>query len=236
MPGAASPISRSSTRATSRASSGARSATASTAATTASRSAPGTSSRASRPRPSSCARDDRRAPALAELARLDEAGFRALFAGSPIKRTGRDRFVRNVLIAIGNSGDPALAAVAEERLADTSPLVRAMAVWALAELLDRASFGRAGARHAGSEPDPAVRAEWQAARAVSPRLFVFGLGYTALALARRAPGGGLAGRRHHPERRQAGPPRGRRASRPICSSAAGRSPSPRPRSPAPATC
>ncbi|MDF2781585.1 MAG: hypothetical protein K0S96_1389, partial [Geminicoccaceae bacterium] len=111
-----------------------------------------------------CARDDRRAPALADLARLDEAGFRALFAGSPIKRTGRDRFVRNVLIAIGNSGDPALAAVAEERLADTSPLVRAMAVWALAELLDRASFGALAMRHAGSEPDPAVRAEWQAAR------------------------------------------------------------------------
>jgi epoxyqueuosine reductase len=109
-----------------------------------------------------CARDDRRAPALADLARLDEAGFRALFAGSPIKRTGRDRFVRNVLIAIGNSGDPALAAVAEERLADTSPLVRAMAVWALAELLDRASFDALARRHAGSEPDPAVRAEWQA--------------------------------------------------------------------------
>jgi epoxyqueuosine reductase len=111
-----------------------------------------------------CARDDRRAPALADLARLDEAGFRARFAGSPIKRTGRDRFVRNVLIAIGNSGDPTLAALAEERLADTSPLVRAMAVWALAELLDRSSFGALAMRHAGSEPDPAVRAEWQAAR------------------------------------------------------------------------
>jgi epoxyqueuosine reductase len=109
------------------------------------------------------ARDDRRAPALADLARLDEAGFRSLFAGSPIKRTGRDRFVRNVLIAIGNSGDPALAAVAEERLADPSPLVRAMAVWALAELLDRASFTALAARHLGSEPDLAVRAEWQEA-------------------------------------------------------------------------
>ena len=111
------------------------------------------------------ARDDRRAPALSDLARLDEAGFRALFAGSPIKRTGRDRFVRNVLIAIGNSGDPALAAVAEERLADPSPLVRAMAVWALAELLDRASFAALARRHEGGEADATVGAEWQAALA-----------------------------------------------------------------------
>ena len=58
------------------------------------------------------ARDDLRAPALAELARLDDAAFRALFAKSPVKRIGRDRFVRNVLIAIGNSGDAALAAEA----------------------------------------------------------------------------------------------------------------------------
>ena len=90
----------------------------------------------------------------------------ALFAGSPIKRTGRDRFVRNVLIAIGNSGDPALAAVAEERLADASPLVRAMAVWALAQLLDRAGLRPRWRRAIGpASPIPAVRAEWRAARA-----------------------------------------------------------------------
>jgi epoxyqueuosine reductase len=111
------------------------------------------------------ARDDLRAPALAELARLDDAGFRALFAGSPVKRTGRDRFVRNVMIAIGNSGDPELAAVAEERLGDASPLVRAMAVWALAELLDQRSFAARAARQQGGEPDPAVRAEWREGRA-----------------------------------------------------------------------
>jgi len=64
------------------------------------------------------------APPLAELARLDDAAFRALFAKSPVKRTGRERFVRNVLIAIGNSGDAALAAQAERLIGDASPLVR----------------------------------------------------------------------------------------------------------------
>jgi epoxyqueuosine reductase len=83
------------------------------------------------------ARDDLVAPQLAELARLDDAGFRARFSGSPVKRTGRDRFVRNVLIAIGNSADPALAAEARRLLADPSPLVRAMAVWALSRLSSR---------------------------------------------------------------------------------------------------
>ena len=62
-----------------------------------------------------------RAPALAELARLDDAAFRALFAKSPVKRIGRDRFVRNVLIAIGNSNDAALAAEAERLLDDAEP-------------------------------------------------------------------------------------------------------------------
>jgi epoxyqueuosine reductase len=109
------------------------------------------------------ARDDLCAPPLAALARLDEPGFRAMFAGSPIKRIGRDRFLRNVLIAIGNSGEVALAAVAEERLADPSPLVRAMAVWALARLLDPQAFGRLAARHRADESDPDVAAEWSEA-------------------------------------------------------------------------
>lgn len=108
------------------------------------------------------ARDDLRAPALAELARLDDAGFRACFAGSPIKRLGRDRFVRNVLIAIGNSGDPALAEIAEERLADASPLVRAMAVWALGRLLPGDAFTACANRYARTEADAAVVQEWQA--------------------------------------------------------------------------
>ncbi len=100
------------------------------------------------------------APRLAELARLDDAGFRELFAGTAIKRTGRDRFLRNVLIALGNSGDPNQAPVAEARLGDAAPLVRAMAVWALQRLADEESFAKARARHLPGEPDPAVRAEW----------------------------------------------------------------------------
>jgi epoxyqueuosine reductase len=100
-------------------------------------------------------------PRLADLVRLDDATFREVFAGSPVKRTGRDRFVRNVLVAIGNSGDPALVAAAEERLADSSPLVRGMAVWALSRL----DPGRLAARREAlleCEPDPDVRAELEA--------------------------------------------------------------------------
>jgi len=80
------------------------------------------------------ARDDLRAPSLAALAALDDAGFRALFAGSPIKRIGRDRFVRNVLIAIGNSNDPALAATARGLCGDPDPVVAEAAGWALSRL------------------------------------------------------------------------------------------------------
>jgi len=104
------------------------------------------------------------APPLDRLARLDDAAFRTLFAGTPIKRLGRDRFLRNVLIAIGNSGDGALAAVARERLEDGSPLVRAMAVWALAELVNRQDFAALRARHLPGEGDPDVQAEWRAAQ------------------------------------------------------------------------
>lgn len=75
-----------------------------------------------------------RAPRLAHLAALDDAGFRDVFAGSPIKRIGRDRFVRNVLIAIGNSADVALVDAAERLLDDPAPVVRGAAVWALAQL------------------------------------------------------------------------------------------------------
>ena len=100
------------------------------------------------------------APKLAELVLLDDASFRRLFAGSAVKRIGRERFVRNVLIAIGNSGEPALAAGAERLLGDASPLVRAMAVWALERLLAPAAFGRLRAQHLPHEKDAAVRAEW----------------------------------------------------------------------------
>jgi epoxyqueuosine reductase len=102
-------------------------------------------------------------PELAELVRLDDAGFRAHFAGTPLKRTGRDRFVRNVLIAIGNSGEPSLAPLAEERLDDPSPLVRAMAVWALSRIIDASTVARLRAENFAQESDADVRAEWQRA-------------------------------------------------------------------------
>ncbi len=109
------------------------------------------------------ARDDLRAPALRDLAALDDAAFRALFSGSPVKRAGRDRFVSNVLIAIGNSGDATLADAARTCLADHAPQVRAMAIWALAQLLPPAVFGQLRAAREAVEPDTEVRAEWGAA-------------------------------------------------------------------------
>ncbi len=102
-------------------------------------------------------------PPLADLARLDDPGFRRLFAGSPIKRIGRDRFLRNVLVAIGNSGEPGLSGVVEERLVDPSPLVRGAAVWALGRLAEPSRFASARARFAPAETDPEVRSEWAAA-------------------------------------------------------------------------
>ncbi len=107
-------------------------------------------------------REDLRLAPLADLAALDDAQFRARFAGTPVKRTGRDRFVRNVLCAIGNSGKAALAPAAEARLDDNSPLVRGMAVWALRRLLDAAAFQRLKSARAGRERDPDVREEWDA--------------------------------------------------------------------------
>ena len=101
------------------------------------------------------------APALAALAALDDAGFRARFSGSPVKRIGRDRFLRNVLIAIGNSGDARLLPAALARLEDGAPLVRAMAVWAVGRL-DPARFARLAVQRRAAEPDPGVRAEWEA--------------------------------------------------------------------------
>jgi epoxyqueuosine reductase len=111
------------------------------------------------------AREILRAPKLADLARLDDAAFRALFAKSAVKRTGRDRFVRNVLIAIGNAGDASLAAEAERLLADASPLVRGAAVWALGRLAP-AGLADLAVTHRFAEGDPTVQEEWAAALAV----------------------------------------------------------------------
>jgi epoxyqueuosine reductase len=107
------------------------------------------------------ARDQLRAPELADLARLDDASFRALFAKSPVKRIGRNRFIRNVLIAIGNANDSALAIEATRLIDDESPLVRGAAVWALSQLMAREAFEALASDRAGAERDDAVRAEWR---------------------------------------------------------------------------
>jgi epoxyqueuosine reductase len=101
-------------------------------------------------------------PKLSELARLNDAEFREVFRGSPVKRIGRDRFVRNVLIAIGNSGDAALLPNVEELLNDPSPLVRAMAVWALSRLAPERAKALA-LTNAQRETDSSVREEWNRA-------------------------------------------------------------------------
>ncbi len=111
-------------------------------------------------------RDDFAALPLAELARLDDPAFRTMFAGTPIKRTGRDRFIRNVLIAIGNSDMPELAEEALRLLDDPSPLVRAMAVWAVAQLLPADAVVAHAVRYE-DESDIDVRAEWARALDVS---------------------------------------------------------------------
>ena len=109
------------------------------------------------------AREDLQSPALTDLAGLDEAGFRKLFAASPVKRLGHGRFLRNVLIALGNSGDRASARLAERRLDAAEPLVRGAAIWALRRLDgDSERIGALAARYAAIEPDPEVRNEWSA--------------------------------------------------------------------------
>ena len=101
------------------------------------------------------------APRLADLLQLDDAGFRRVFAGSPIKRIGRDRFLRNLLIAAGNSAAPALAPQAEALLDDPAPLVRAMAVWALSRLLPEQAFRTLRGHRRPAEIDPQVIEEWR---------------------------------------------------------------------------
>jgi epoxyqueuosine reductase len=106
------------------------------------------------------ARDELRKPDLADLAQLDDTAFRAKFTKSPIKRVGRDRFIRNVLIAIGNSNDPALTMQAERLMDDESPLVRGAAAWALSQLMERKAFLSLAADALRIESDETVRTEW----------------------------------------------------------------------------
>jgi epoxyqueuosine reductase len=106
--------------------------------------------------------EELRAPELAELARLDDSSFRMLFRKGAVKRIGRARFVRNVLIAIGNAQDAALATVAERLLDDPSPLVRGAAIWALGRL-SRERLDNCAASRRARETDPVVIAELEAA-------------------------------------------------------------------------
>ncbi|MDR7223499.1 tRNA epoxyqueuosine(34) reductase QueG [Aminobacter aminovorans] len=109
------------------------------------------------------ARDDLREPRLAELLVLDDATFRTFFSGSPVKRIGRDRFVRNVLIAAGNSADSTLIEPCRALLADPSPLVRGAAVWALSRLLPDATFSALAHQALKVETEEDMIAEWQGA-------------------------------------------------------------------------
>src|SRR6266436_5483963 len=111
-------------------------------------------------------RDELAAPRLAPLAELDDAAFRAMFTGSAVKRTGRDRFVRNVLIAIGNAppGNTQLLAAVRQRLDDGSPLVRAAAAWAFLRLAPATEYMVEQASRLSREDDPVVREEWERER------------------------------------------------------------------------
>ncbi|MBY3176964.1 tRNA epoxyqueuosine(34) reductase QueG [Rhizobium leguminosarum] len=108
------------------------------------------------------AREDLKEPSIAFLLTLDDAAFRAFFSGSPVKRIGRDRFVRNVLIAAGNSGDKALIRPCRELSDDPSPVVRGMAVWALSRLMEAGEFSAFAAQRA-DERDDDVLNEWRMA-------------------------------------------------------------------------
>ncbi|MBB4121905.1 tRNA epoxyqueuosine(34) reductase QueG [Martelella radicis] len=106
------------------------------------------------------AREDLKAPELSTFLDFDDPAFRRFFAGSPVKRIGRNRFVRNCLIAAGNSDQPRLIAPCRRLLSDDSPAVRAMAVWALARLLSKEEFA-ALAKSCSRDTDENVRREWE---------------------------------------------------------------------------
>ncbi len=105
------------------------------------------------------ARPELVAPRLAHLLNLDDQAFRTLFSGSPVKRIGHTRFIRNCLIAAGNSDDHDLLPAVRQHLHDASPLIRAMAVWALRQLADAKEFASVAQDHL-TETDAGVRSEW----------------------------------------------------------------------------
>ena len=106
------------------------------------------------------AKDDFAAPQLSELIKLDDANFRRFFSGSPIKRLGHARFIRNVLIAIGNSSDKSLLGEVEKRLEDENPLIRAMAIWAFIQLANEKQITNKKALYLNKETDKNVKKEW----------------------------------------------------------------------------
>ncbi|MFC5386726.1 tRNA epoxyqueuosine(34) reductase QueG [Aquamicrobium segne] len=114
------------------------------------------------------AREDLREPKLEDLLQLDDAGFRSFFSGSPVKRIGRDRFIRNVAIAAGNSGEAALSVSLRGLLQDPSVLVRGAAIWALSRLLPQAEFAALAQMALPEEKDSDICAEWQQALEPNP--------------------------------------------------------------------
>lgn len=111
------------------------------------------------------AREDLKEPPLSFLLTLDDPAFRTFFSGSPVKRIGRDRFIRNCLIAAGNSGEAGLVDLCRALSGDPSAAVRGMAVWALSRLMTAGDFSDFAARRQG-ETDPEVLAEWKLAGGV----------------------------------------------------------------------
>jgi epoxyqueuosine reductase len=122
--------------------------------------------------PEFLSREGLTAPLLAELAALDDAGFRARFAGTAVKRIGRNRFLRNVLIAIGNVPQPGreLVAAARRLLGDPSPLVRGSAVWAFARIAGAGDLAAEADARLEQESDALVRDEWQLLAPISAAL------------------------------------------------------------------
>ncbi len=108
------------------------------------------------------AREDLKEPSIAFLLGLDDPTFRSFFSGSPVKRIGRDRFVRNVLIAAGNSGDRQYIERCRALAHDASPVVRAMAIWALSRLMEAGELAAFAAERANEE-DSDVLDEWRLA-------------------------------------------------------------------------
>ncbi|WP_173934502.1 tRNA epoxyqueuosine(34) reductase QueG [Chelativorans sp. Marseille-P2723] len=106
------------------------------------------------------AREELKAPPLSELLELDDAAFRAFFSGSPVKRIGRDRFLRNVLIAAGNSGEKSLVPACRRLAEDPAPLVRGAAIWALSRLMEPHAF-EALRDLQQYETDTDVQGEWK---------------------------------------------------------------------------